>query len=232
MWKDVRTNKLQAYLRKNHPTAFDNKRGTEQCLRVGYKQPPKRKRLKRKELEQLARSNNVTVEQVQTFTLPRRKKSTPQTIVAVPKLTFINIADVLKKKPVANLYQKRDSDSYTTTKRKRYLVWQQRVEARFRFMLEQIVNNSAWMDNDANTIGASDFTKTFEFDATNLNKIDRLLKKDVIAVNALKKLVAKVPDVIFYNFDPNSYKYMRLMYLGFMEDSGQDIPRPSRLRNC
>tara|TARA_Y100000748_G_C15488926_1_gene485761 strand:+ start:940 stop:1590 length:651 start_codon:yes stop_codon:yes gene_type:complete len=202
-WEDIPRTQLQRFLAIKYPQVFKAQRPQEGDTRTGNKKLSPKKIVPMYALLDILVRTSATLEEFNTFRYRSRKKSTEKKY-AIPRLQFMRLADALDREPEDDPNKYNVYDTSIAKKRKLYKAYQIGVEADVVQTLREIIDDSDWNEEEADTIRRSDFdTQT----TTYLSRINESISK--YAINKLIKKTMTAPP----RFDDDTYDLIRELYL-------------------
>lgn len=202
-WEDIPRSRLQRFLTIQYPQIFQQQRPKERDMRIGNKKLAPIKIVPMNALLEIRIATDATLDEFNTFRYKSRKKSTPKKN-AIPHLQFIRLADALEREPEDDPNKYDVYDTSITKKRKLYKAFQLGVEADVVRKIQDIIEDSAWNEEDAESISQDDFDIQ---STTTLNTIGEHISKYAVK-KLIKKSISKPP-----RFDADTYDLIREMYL-------------------
>ena len=202
-WEDIPRTRLQRFLAIKYPQVFKAQRPKERDIRTGNKKISPKKIVDMTTLLDILVGTSATLKEFNDFQYKSRKKSTKKKY-AIPRLQFMRLADALDREPEDDPNKYDVYDTSIEKKRKLYKAFQIGVEADVVQTLQNIIEDSDWNEEEADTIRRSDFTIT---QTSLLNTI-----REPISTYAINKLIQKTmtkPP----RFDADTYNLIREMYL-------------------
>ena len=204
-WKDVPRSRLQRFLTIEYPEIFKAKRPKEDKKRAGNKKLSPKKIVPMDALLNIL-PPDATLKEFDEFRYRSRKRSTPKKY-AIPRLQFMRLADALKREPVDNPNEYDVYDTSIEKKRKLYKAYQIDVETTVVRTLRDIIDDSAWNEEDAESISTSDFSIRQTSLLTTIKPIS------TYAINKLIKKTMTAPP----RFEKDTYDLIRELYLREMK---------------
>lgn len=204
-WKDVPRSRLQRFLTIEYPEIFKAKRPKEDKKRAGNKKLSPKKIVPMDALLNIL-PPDATLEEFNEFRYQSRKRSTPKKY-AIPRLQFMRLADALKREPVDNPNEYDVYDTSIEKKRKLYKAYQIDVETTVVRTLRDIIDDSEWNEEAAESISTSDFSIRQTSLLTTIKPIS------TYAINKLIKKTMTAPP----RFEKDTYDLIRELYLREMK---------------
>ena len=207
-WEDVPRSRLQQFLAIKYPDIFKAQRPEESKKRAGNKKLSPKKIVKMDALLDIRLATDATLKEFNNFRYKSRKRSTPKKY-AIPRLQFMRLADELDWEPVDNPNQYDVYDTSIEKKRKLYKAYQIGVEATVVRTLRDIIDDSDWNEEEAESISTLDFP-------IRQTSLLSTIRDEPISTYAINKLIKKTmtsPP----RFEKDTYDLIRELYLREMK---------------
>lgn len=207
-WEEIPQKKLQRFLAIKYPDIFKAQRPKESKKRAGNKKLSPKKIVPMDALLKICLATDATFDEFNNFRYRSRKRSTPKKY-AIPRLQFMRLADALVREPVDDPNEYDVYDTSIEKKRKLYKAYQIDVEATVVRSLRDIINDSAWNEEEAESIRRLDFPRR----QTSLLTTIRDEPISTYAINKLIKKTMTAPP----RFEKDTYDLIRELYLREMK---------------